>query len=65
MRAGGFGRKMEPLRKRMTCSCGGESRLIKRRNFSHGRKSGGRSHMVYKCSTCNKENPISRRGESR
>ncbi len=62
MRNNHFGRR-EPMRKRISCSCGKEARLIKRRNFSHGRKSGGKSYKVYKCESCNKENMLTKTRE--
>lgn len=50
-----FRRKQEPLRKKGTCSCGGDAKLIKRTNYPHGRKSGGVCFTLYKCGECGKE----------
>jgi len=58
-------RRSERPAKRLTCSCGGETKLIKRRNFPHGRKSDGISYMVYKCSSCKKESSLNRTQEVR
>jgi len=59
-----FGRK-EFVAKRMQCSCGGDSKLSKRRNFPHGRKSDGVTYIFYKCKVCNKETPLTKPKESR
>jgi hypothetical protein len=48
----------EPMKKHIQCSCGAGARLIRRRNFPHGRNSKGKSIRLYKCDTCNKESPI-------
>jgi hypothetical protein len=51
-------RKAEPPKKFITCSCGGQAKLIKRRNFPHGRKSKGITSIGYRCNDCKKWKPM-------
>lgn len=58
-------RGKEPLRKFISCKCGSEAKLIVRRNFPFGRKSGGRTIMLYRCLNCSRENYLNRMQEVR
>jgi hypothetical protein len=52
-------RRREALTKKVQCSCGGESRLIKKR------KSKGICYMFYRCKVCNKEVPLNKPREAK
>lgn len=54
-------RRFEPQPKTKQCSCGGNSKLAKRRNFTHGRKSTATTKAFYRCQDCGKETPISKK----
>lgn len=49
-------RKYDKPMKLKRCVCGSDARLIKRRNFPHGRKSKGISYQIYVCNDCNRTN---------
>lgn len=59
------GRRPEPIRKSMLCSCGSSAKLFQRRNYPFGRKSGARVMRGYKCLTCNKIHALTKPKEIR
>ena len=55
MRTNNFRRPVAGPSKTRTCSCGASSKLVKRRNWPHGRKAKAENTMAYKCKSCGKE----------
>ena len=53
-------RRRDPIARLISCICGAQAKLIKRRNFPHGRKSVGRPYSLYKCQSCNKEDMLNK-----
>jgi hypothetical protein len=50
--------RREAIRKFIPCSCGKEAKLIQRRNYPHGRKSGAVVMRAYRCASCQKLYPL-------
>jgi len=65
MRNNNFRRPREGPSKTRTCSCGASSKLVKRRNYPHGRKSKAENTQAYKCKSCNRELSLNNKQEDK
>lgn len=53
-------RRREPLAKTIKCPCGKELKMIKRKNYPHGKNSQGVIYLSYECRSCNKKIPLTK-----